>query len=102
MAKRKISGRVRQRLNKQLQPWNDHVKELQHELNKTKPGTEFKEVLKLAKKTYRKKGQQGSNTIYSDSRIKVTKKIPRKSSLRASKKKKSGKRSRRRSFLGLF
>ena len=52
MAKRKISGRVRQRLNKQLQPWNDHVKELQHELNKTKPDTEFKEVLKLAKKTY--------------------------------------------------
>ena len=75
-------------LQRQLGPWNYHVKKIRKQ---AEPGTKFKDILILASKTYNKK------TIYSDSRIKVTKKIPNRRTTRASKKdkKKRGKRQRR-------
>lgn len=50
-----VSAKRRQKLKQQLKPWNDHVAKVKA----ANPNLEYKEVLKKAKRSY-KKGKSGS------------------------------------------
>ena len=90
-----VSSKRRQLLRQQVKPWNDHVAKVRRD----NPGLQFKDVLKKAKRTYKKgKSTSGSKSTsgwarFSDSKqeVKVRRKPKRSSS------KKKAKRSRRRS-----
>jgi len=93
-----VSAKRRQQLRQQVKPWNDHVAKVKA----ANPNLEYKEVLKKAKRSY-KKGTPGSSkssdswTRFSDSKqvVKVKRK-PKRSSTK--KKSKKPKKSRRRSI----
>lgn len=85
-----VSTKRRQKLKQQLKPWNDHVAKVKAD----NPNLEYKEVLKKAKRSY-KKGRSGTiNVRTPEFSVNVR---PRRSSSKKKPKQKSKKRSRRRS-----
>ena len=89
-----VSAKRKQKLKQQLKPWNDHVAKVKA----ANPNLEYKEVLKKAKRSY-KKGKSGS-TKSGALAIKTSKYSvhvrPKSSSSKKKPKKKSKKRSSRR------
>ena len=85
-----VSTKRRQKLKQQLKPWNDHVAKVKAD----NPNLEYKEVLKKAKRSY-KKGKPGSSKS-SDSWKGFSKYEIRRKPKRSSSKNKSKKRSSRR------
>ena len=87
-----VSAKRRQQLRQQVKPWNDHVAKVKT----ANPNLEYKEVLKKAKRSY-KKGKDGSKSSGSwkgFSKYEIRRK-PKRSSSKKKSKKKPKKRSRR-------
>ena len=84
-----VSAKRKQQLKQQLKPWNDHVAKVKAD----NPNLEYKEVLKKAKRSY-KKGKSGS-TKSGALEFKTSKYNVRVDPRRSSSKKKPKKRSRR-------
>ena len=90
-----VSAKRKQQLKQQLRPWSDHVAKVKAD----NPNLEYKEVLKKAKRSY-KKGKPGStksgtiNFRTPEFSVNVRR---RRSSSKKKPKQKSKKRSRRRS-----
>tara|TARA_B100000686_G_C16744391_1_gene948523 strand:+ start:1071 stop:1346 length:276 start_codon:yes stop_codon:yes gene_type:complete len=89
-----VSAKRRQQLRQQVKPWNDHVAKVKA----ANPNLEYKEVLKKAKRSY-KKGKPGSSKPSSSwkgfSKYEIRRKPKRSSSKKKSKK-------RTRSSIGWF
>tara|TARA_B100000131_G_scaffold40105_1_gene36240 strand:- start:45 stop:335 length:291 start_codon:yes stop_codon:yes gene_type:complete len=91
-----VSAKRKQQLKQQLKPWNDHVAKVKA----ANPNLEYKEVLKKAKRSY-KKGKSGSTKSgtleFKTSKYSVHVR-PKSSSSKKKPKKKSKKRSSRRNI----
>ena len=89
-----VSAKRKQKLKQQLKPWNDHVAKVKAD----NPNLEYKEVLKKAKRGY-KKGKSGSTKSgtleFKTSKYSVHVR-PKSSSSKKKSKQKSKKRSSRR------
>ena len=92
-----VSAKRKQKLKQQLKPWNDHVAKVKA----ANPNLEYKEVLKKAKRSY-KKGKSGSTksgtinfrtpefSVNVRSRSSSSKKKPKKKSKKRSSRRKTG------------